>query len=835
MIDVRARALSLCTAVVITLGLAVTATPAYALASAPATEIPASAADATIRPAAAAPTTSGCNYATTGTGTYADTLCWLDFSQASGAPLTTEYSRAGAPGNYTYTSLLGAAYGQTADSTSITTSNGRFYGAVTGYPITVTLAGGYTLTAKLTITGTGSDAAGRAVAAHTFPTWTDAFLGNGGFYTGVGGNPALYQASQGGRSTITLSDIALLDGQTRSNRFSVVVADAETTDSGESISWSRTGGTNFSWLPNTAGATDKTGTMGNACPQSFSPLIGQTSETATCAANSSSRKTGTAMLQVSPAGAGQAFSVTANLVGSGLQGVAFGVIIARAQATVQVADRIVGADGSSLDATDFAVSMTDATDVSTGSTATSATNGGISLLVDSGGTPITYGSRAIGSLASSYTASWQCFKTNPNNASRIWWPSATTSSATPPTPAQFATVTAGQFLHCTVTYTPPYVTLVKTVVNGTTGATNGASDWTLSASGTSSLASVGGEGRKTAVAPGDYALAEQARSGIWKYGYDWTGLACTASAASTQGWSMTPTVGQNIPGTRNPTIAGGTLKIVAGSDVTCTYTNTARAATTLTLVNTVTFGGASPDAWTLSATGRAVALAGPSGKTGAPSATGIQVTPAVGYQLASTGGPVQYVGTGWSCVDQNRAPLSIASDGTVTLKIGDQAVCSVSYATAKLTLLKNVPDASTGFAAPQWTITATPAALAGLGAVSAVGAETASATNTFEVLPGHGYTLSEALTDASSNLAYRQVALQQLVDGKWLDVNSANITAPATGQSATYRFVNTHLPTIALPLTGGASTDAFLIVGGAALLLALAFAVWAHRRRRRAA
>lgn len=70
-------------------------------------------------------------------------------------------------------------------------------------------------------------------------------------------------------------------------------------------------------------------------------------------------------------------------------------------------------------------------------------------------------------------------------------------------------------------------------------------------------------------------------------------------------------------------------------------------------------------------------------------------------------------------------------------------------------------------------------------------------------------------------------------NGAWVDVAAAQITAPAVGQTATYRFVNDRIPAVALPLTGGASTDGFLLAGSALLVLTGALALWQWRRRTR--
>lgn len=586
----------------------------------PAAEAAASEADATpsqaaqprsVRILAASAGESGCNYADAGTGAYAETLCWLDFS-AAGSGITTQYTERNVGTDRTsctwflaytcttewrFDSVLGAQYGtvtitgtgsslgentaRTASRNDATTkrdsqlplTGGSRYGNLgatgfTPYPITVTLQGGYTLTAGVTISS--GTAAGRAVTADAFPTYSGAFLGNPDFYTGVGGNPALYQISNGSSktTTITLSDVTLRNNGVKTIGFSVVVADAESTDSGESIVWSRQNGDNFSWLPNTPGGTTRIATMGNACPQSFAPALGSTSATAECRANSSSDKAGTPMLRVSPTSASEStsFNITATLgTSGGLQGAAFGIIIARAQATVQVADRIVGTDGTSLDGTNFGVTINGGTAASTGAAATTATTGGVPVLVNADGTRVTFGAtRPNGALAASYTASWQCFKTNPDSTVRTLWPT-TGNSPTPPSPTDpFASLLAGQFAHCTVTYTPPYLTLVKQVENGSTGARNVPADWTLSGTGPTSLVSGAGESARTPVAVGTYALAETGPVNPWAHGYRWTGLSCTANTGSTTVGSPTTT-----PGSTSGTIASGSMPIARGNDVTC--------------------------------------------------------------------------------------------------------------------------------------------------------------------------------------------------------------------------------------------------------------------------
>src|SRR6478752_10835576 len=227
-------------------------------------------------PFAAAPTApAGCSFAQAGTGTFASTLCWLDLS----------------------------AYNPNSASKPA------------GQPMTVTLPGGYRITFNLHVSG-------GPVAATSFPTFTDAFLGNNGFYTGVSGRPALNQTTRGTRTTATLTGITVTGpGGTPETGYAFVGADAESTDNKESITW--TANTPFTLLE----------PVGNAC-NSGSRLTGVGTKTVTCSATVTNTKTGTPILAAqAPA------SIAQEMVGGGRQGVAFGVLVSTVQLNKQVTSR----------------------------------------------------------------------------------------------------------------------------------------------------------------------------------------------------------------------------------------------------------------------------------------------------------------------------------------------------------------------------------------------------------------------------------------------------------------------------------------------------------------
>lgn len=282
-----------------------------------------------------------------------------------------------------------------------------------------------------------------------------------------------------------------------------------------------------------------------------------------------------------------------------------------------------------------------------------------------------------------------------------------------------------------------------------------------------------------------------------------------------------------------PNEAGAKLQGIApGSTVDCTFVNK-KLATTLTLVKKVSFGDVAATKWTLSASGPQGSLPGPNGTTGSAKATA-DVTPAVAYKLAETGGPNTYVQQGaWACVNQGGKTVAVTGEN-VTITAGDQVVCTVTNATAKLTLLKKTADGS-GLKPADFTLTGKPAAGVELTEVKATGATTQSAGNTFEVRPAHTYALAE--TNESGTIAYRNLALQKLkpgtdpaVDANWENVGSADVKV-AAGEHAVYRFVNDKVPAVVLPLTGGTASDIFLLLGGAIVSAVVAVAAWRAARR----
>ncbi|HUH53153.1 MAG TPA: hypothetical protein VLZ31_03810 [Microbacteriaceae bacterium] len=298
------------------------------------------------------------------------------------------------------------------------------------------------------------------------------------------------------------------------------------------------------------------------------------------------------MLQTAPHPTNATFNVEQQMNysnGKSKQGVAFGVIFARAEVKVNVDDRILDLNGMSSTG-NFEISAISGQSIfkaETGPVALSdiQTEG---IPVGTMGTQLNFASSTTDPNASSYTTAWQCSKTNPQTGITSYWPNQNQTSATaPPQNSAFNLVKAGEFLRCEVNYRPPYITLMKQVDNTTaSGATNVGNDWLLTAAGTKTKFTIPGAPgtgyfkAPVAVDPA-YDLSETGPGGAnpWQHGYTWRDLEC----AVTQGSNSTPmepnavqiTRDNQAPDVLTGAIQSANLNVVKGNDLTCTYKNQA--------------------------------------------------------------------------------------------------------------------------------------------------------------------------------------------------------------------------------------------------------------------
>lgn len=328
--------------------------------------------------------------------------------------------------------------------------------------------------------------------------------------------------------------------------------------------------------------------------------------------------------------------------GGGNKGIAFGILTARAQVNVEVSERIVDTSGlpsqtafrAQLIPNSGDFGQDDAVTASTGNSATSASEDmTVPAATGEGRFQFDIATPNITEpYFSSYTPNWTCSKTTSQSRIPIPWPQNGTELAPRETPPsigeEWMRLGPGEFLSCTVTYIPPYLTLVKEV-DSTLGGNAAPSAWTLSGSGALSAAT-GATGSKNVtripVAIGDYAITESGGPSQ----YNWTDSSCIPE---------TPATVEQEAGK----ISSAYVGITRLANTTCTLTNSF-ASTTLTLVKEVenSFGGTgTPNDWTLQATGSSKTL---SGKTGTSNVTRISVTPGE-YSLSETGSLQGYVGS----------------------------------------------------------------------------------------------------------------------------------------------------------------------------------------------
>jgi prepilin-type N-terminal cleavage/methylation domain-containing protein len=263
------------------------------------------------QPTTVSPPNSSCVFAT-GSGTYTSSLCFVDFSSWNSYSGTSSSS---CPGQ-------GLAMSAGITNTSYTLTfcmNVQSVATATGASVTGPI---------------GTNAGYNGVAAVSFPTYPEAFLGNNKFYTvSSTQHPALYQQNSGvGKTTtVTITNIEVSDTNdgTPATGWELVTGDAETTDAGESLTWTTSNpNTPLNLLPNTPSSP-----VGDACSNPVSPsgLMGVNvvtyvgSQTVTCASSTSDTaqaRSGTVMLE-SPAPS----QLTVTMVGTGLEAMFLGVLL----------------------------------------------------------------------------------------------------------------------------------------------------------------------------------------------------------------------------------------------------------------------------------------------------------------------------------------------------------------------------------------------------------------------------------------------------------------------------------------------------------------------------
>jgi hypothetical protein len=312
-----------------------------------------------------------------------------------------------------------------------------------GQTFTVTLSDGSIL--SFLLTGNSSNAG--IIVAKPAPAWTGAATGNTAFL-GIPGNPILY-SNAGGTINLTMSNITVTppNGVVASGQFKFVVADAESTNNGESLTFVTNGGT---WT----------------IVDQVDPISGTIYPTQTGAGTATFKETGVAgTVGAYIVGSLSPTTVNVQLVSGGLQG----VMLALQYSTVTANKIVSGGRANSADQFTYGAQAT--SNAATLSTATSTGAGlgpfGAAVATLSSGVAVTVSEKmAIGSVSnlSQYTTNMNCI----NGA--VGSPTPLPSNL-PITSYNFGSTAYGDAISCTFTNTPKPATV--TLQKITTAAIGG--------------------------------------------------------------------------------------------------------------------------------------------------------------------------------------------------------------------------------------------------------------------------------------------------------------------------------------------------------------------------
>ncbi|MDE2384302.1 MAG: DUF11 domain-containing protein [Alphaproteobacteria bacterium] len=449
-------------------------------------------------------------------------------------------------------------------------SNATVFGG--GQPFAITLSDGSTLTFTLS----GSSPNGGGITAVAAPAWSGAATGNTAFI-GIPGKPILYTSTNATTVNLTLSNIQVTppNGVVATGQYKLVVADAESTNSGESLTFTTNGGP---WA------------LVDQVPPISGSLYPTPSGTGTTTF-SEAGTTGTVGAYI--VGSLSPTTVTAQLQAGGLQGIMFAV----QYSTISVNKTISGTRANAADQFTYGVKATSNSSNITSATSSGTGNGpfGAAVSTLSSGIAVSvYEQMAAGSVSSpsQYTTNLNC--TNGTAGSPTVLP-----SNQPVTSFNLGSTSYGDAIACTFTNTakPATVSLQKI----TSGAIGG--PFTFSATNLASTpASI------TTTSPGTASPASPTAINASALN---TAVTITETPAANFTATSATCSDANAAVTGNPasfgTLAGNVLtipaaNIVAAAQITCVLTNTVNTATAATVALQKLTQGAAGGPFTFSAT-----------------------------------------------------------------------------------------------------------------------------------------------------------------------------------------------------------------------------------------
>ena len=386
--------------------------------------------------------------------------------------------------------------------------------------------------------------AATGVTATTAPAWTGAAIGNTSFLS-IPGKTIMYSANNASTITLTMSNMSITPpaGAT-SGSYMFIVADGESSNNGESLSYVTNGG-NWQLLdlvPPISGAIYPAYTNG-----------GTTVNVTGVAGTVGGQIFGT----TSPA------TVTTTIVAGGLQGVMFAVRFASVRLNKTIAStRLAAADQFtySVKATSSGNTLSSAT--SSGSGAGPFSNAAASL---ASGISITLTeAMAAGSTStlSQYSSRLSC--TNSNGSSPTVLPSNTAT-----TNYVLGSIAYGDAISCSFINTPqPRLTLSKALSGNRVFNTD---QFTVQIkNGAAVVASATTTGTGSTVSTGTTGV-QQVTTGTT---YTLTEIVAGTANALLYGGALACTNSYGVTGTTLPTTVGGIVVPTWGDNISCTLTNT---------------------------------------------------------------------------------------------------------------------------------------------------------------------------------------------------------------------------------------------------------------------
>ncbi len=463
-----------------------------------------------------------------------------------------------------------------------------------GQPFSITLSDGSVL--SFLLTGNSSNAG--IIVAKPAPAWSGAAVGNTAFL-GIPGNPILYSTA-GGTINLTMSNIVVTppNGVVATGEFKFVVADAESTNNSESLTFVTNGG---AWT----------------IVDQVDPISGAIYPTQTGAGTATFKETGVAgTVGAYIVGSLSPSTVNVQLVSGGLQG----VMLALQYSTV-TANKVIGTGrANSADQFTYGAQATSNAAILSSVTSSGAGLGpfGAAVATLSSGVGVTVSEKMAAGSVSNLTQ----YTTNMNCTNGFAGSPTPLPTNQPITTFNFGSTAYGDAISCTFTNTPKPATV--TLQKITTAAIGGPFTFTSTNLAFSPTAI-------TTTAASTATPASPAAINVTAYN---TAVTITETPATNFSATAATCTDANSAITGNPAsfgaLAGNVLTIpaanvLAAAQIKCTITNAVNTATVATVaVQKITLGAAGGP-FTFTATNLA---SNPAAITTASTATAYPAVPA---------------------------------------------------------------------------------------------------------------------------------------------------------------------------------------------------------------